>query len=481
MKHNENTSIGASSWVVSSYPTDLDDLESKQFEYCPNQSSQSSQISHNQDHCHQSHLNDDAASDFVISANQSIHTNSHGALVSEHLVDEDSLEPRIRQRRSHQAAEGAHGDMNVSGCYGSSLSMEYRRATRQGNLANHQADQQIHKQISQRSADYAKSTSHTSVTAQRSQSATNASRAFNDSRASDTLGNELPKRDWLKADTVLASNAKQLSEQASKIIEARTMTQKSPIPMLGQSSKQPIINESYPQLPERLFMSTLVKHTLIALAIIVPLAAVTAYAATPNLPTKPRGTTDSDVPSSSIIPSQSATNPTHNILTASESTNGKPTAVDQVDLARYSGVWYEIGRLPMYFQRKCASDVTATYTPQANSNAITVLNQCRTETGDQINASGQAVPVDDAGSKLKVSFLPSWLRWAPIGKADYWVLALEDNYQSALVGTPNKKYLWLLSRSPDLSEQTYQRYRQIAQNQGYDLSEFKLTKHSKTS
>ena len=478
MKHNENTSISASGWVISSYATsaDLDDLESKQFEYCHNLSSQ------NQHPVHQRHLNEEGASDFVISTNQARKTKSpklpnlHSVLGKDDLVKDNSREYSLPSRRSPQGAESAHGDMNGSGCYGSSLSTEYRRATQQGNnLANHQVNKQIHKQISQRSAAYAKSTSHTPLTAQRPQSAFSANRAFNTSRASDALGNELTKRDVLKADTGVASNAK----QPFKSKEARAMRLSSQ--SSGQPANQHIINESYPQLPERLFMSTLVKHTLIALAIIVPLAAVTAYAATPNFPIKPTSSTDPVVPSASIIASQDASHHNHNILTASESTHGKPAAVDRVDLSRYSGVWYEIGRLPMYFQRKCASDVTATYTPQANSNAITVLNQCRTDTGNQINASGQAVPVDGSGSKLKVSFLPSWLRWAPIGKADYWVLALEDNYQSALVGTPNKKYLWVLSRSPNLSEQTYQRYRQIAQNQGYDLSEFKLTQHSKSS
>lgn len=240
-------------------------------------------------------------------------------------------------------------------------------------------------------------------------------------------------------------------------------------------------SDNYPQIPERLFMSTLVKHTVIALAIIVPLAAVTAYAATPNLPASSTSSNSggTDAPQKSPINPSLASADT--IITASKAFKGQPTAVDQLDLARYAGVWYEIGRLPMYFQRKCASDVTATYTPKPDSNAITVLNQCKTSTGEPINASGQATPVDGAGSKLKVSFLPSWLRWAPFGKADYWVLAIDTDYQSALVGTPNKKYLWLLSRSPQLSEQTYQKYRHIAENQGYDLSEFKLTNQSASS
>lgn len=221
------------------------------------------------------------------------------------------------------------------------------------------------------------------------------------------------------------------------------------------------------EVPERVFMNGLLKHTAIALAIIIPLAAFSAYAATPNMPTKgatPAAKTSAKItiPPSSII-HKSAT---------------KPTTVDNVDLAKYSGTWYEIGRLPMYFQRNCASDVTATYTPKANSSDVTVVNKCATEDGSIIEANGQAKAVDETGSKLKVTFLPSWVRWLPVGRADYWVLARDNDYQTALVGTPDLEYLWLLARSPNIDQQTYARYRQIAQQQGYDLKEFKLTPHA---
>lgn len=90
-------------------------------------------------------------------------------------------------------------------------------------------------------------------------------------------------------------------------------------------------------------------------------------------------------------------------------------------------------------------------------------------------AVGLAKPADASGSKLKVTFLPSWIRWVPVGRADYWVLARDADYKTALVGTPDKEYLWLLARSPNVSQETYAKYRQIAQKQGYDLKEFKLT------
>lgn len=222
-------------------------------------------------------------------------------------------------------------------------------------------------------------------------------------------------------------------------------------------------------VPERLFMTSLLKHTAIALTIIVPLAAMSAYAAEPAKAVDSKGNLTANSNESAL--------PAHIRVgkQQGERSQATPAAVDAIDLSRYAGVWYEIGRLPMYFQRKCAGNVTATYTPQSGSQAIAVLNQCDRSDGKKMVAEGEATPVDASGSKLKVSFLPKWLRWAPFGRANYWVLAIDDGYQSALVGTPDKKYLWLLSRSPSMNDDTYQSYRQIAQNQGYDLSEFKLT------
>ncbi len=232
-------------------------------------------------------------------------------------------------------------------------------------------------------------------------------------------------------------------------------------------------NATYTKIPERIFMNGLIKHTGIALAIIIPLTAFSAYAATPPANTVSKAnmmasaTTDKTTTETlSIKPSA--------IIHKSAST---PTTVDSVDLKKYAGTWYEIGRLPMYFQRNCASDVTATYTEKTDGSGIIVANKCMDTDGSNIAAEGLAKPVDATASKLKVTFLPSWIRWLPVGRADYWVLARDADYKTALVGTPDKEYLWLLARSPNISQETYAKYRQIAQQQGYDLKEFKLTAH----
>lgn len=226
-----------------------------------------------------------------------------------------------------------------------------------------------------------------------------------------------------------------------------------------------------PTIPERIFMNGLIKHTGIALAIIIPLAAFSAYAATPPVNTAAKATVTANVTTDKTSTETLSIKP-NAIIHKSASV---PTKVDSVDLKKYAGTWYEIGRLPMYFQRNCASDVTATYVEKTDGSGIKVINQCKAQDGSAITAEGLAKPADASGSKLKVTFLPSWIRWVPVGRADYWVLARDADYKTALVGTPDKEYLWLLARSPNVSQETYAKYRQIAQKQGYDLKEFKLT------
>ena len=151
------------------------------------------------------------------------------------------------------------------------------------------------------------------------------------------------------------------------------------------------------------------------------------------------------------------------------------TSVKTIDLPRYLGRWYEVARLPMFFQRKCASDVTATYSLNPDST-LKVDNQCHKKNGDLMQAIGQANAVDSSNAKLAVTFLPSWLRWTGLGKAPYWILKIDDNYTTALVGEPSRKYLWILSRTAKISPEVYQEYVAEAQRQGFDTSKLIVSK-----
>ena len=123
--------------------------------------------------------------------------------------------------------------------------------------------------------------------------------------------------------------------------------------------------------------------------------------------------------------------------------------VRSVDLTRYAGSWFEVARLPNRFEKKCADSVTATYTLLPNGK-IEVINRCRKPSGEFTTAKGEAKIVDKAtNAKLKVTFF-----WPFYG--DYWILDLGANYEYAVVGDPSRKYLWILSRTPQIEEALYQ-------------------------
>jgi apolipoprotein D and lipocalin family protein len=150
-----------------------------------------------------------------------------------------------------------------------------------------------------------------------------------------------------------------------------------------------------------------------------------------------------------------------------------PPTVAQVDLERYTGTWYEIARIPNRFQRQCVADTTARYTRQADGT-IEVVNRCRTTDGSYDQAQGIARVVDtQSNAKLEVSFF-SIFGWRPLW-GDYWILELAKNYEYVLVGTPNRKYGWLLARSPTLPDATRARLNQRMRELGYDPARFEAS------
>ncbi len=138
------------------------------------------------------------------------------------------------------------------------------------------------------------------------------------------------------------------------------------------------------------------------------------------------------------------------------------TTVQQVDLKRYMGLWYEIARYPNRFQRDCESDTTAKYALLENGR-VEVLNTCRKKDGSYKNAKGKAKAVDGSNAKLKVTFF-----WPFYG--DYWVIGLDPDYRWAVVGEPSRKYLWILSRTAQMTELDYKNAMVQVRAAGYDES-----------
>jgi lipocalin len=140
-----------------------------------------------------------------------------------------------------------------------------------------------------------------------------------------------------------------------------------------------------------------------------------------------------------------------------------PSVVSTVDLHRYEGLWYEIARLPNYFERKlkCTS---ATYTLRKDGK-ITVLNKGYFLTDPKKLSSIQGVawiPDKNSPAKLKVQFF-----WPFSG--DYWIMELDKEYTYVLVGDPRYKYLWILSRTKKMDESIYSMLLRKAVDIGYDV------------
>ncbi|HEY8563369.1 MAG TPA: lipocalin family protein [Pyrinomonadaceae bacterium] len=154
--------------------------------------------------------------------------------------------------------------------------------------------------------------------------------------------------------------------------------------------------------------------------------------------------------------------------------NDLPT-VPKVDLNRYAGKWYEIARYPNKFQEKCAGNTTATYNLK-DKNKIEVVNECLKKDGVSDAAKGEAKIVDTAtNAKLEVRFAPSFLSFLPQVWGDYWIIDLDDNYNYAAVGDPERKYLWILSRTPEMDDATYQNILRRVEKLGFSPGKLNKT------
>lgn len=149
---------------------------------------------------------------------------------------------------------------------------------------------------------------------------------------------------------------------------------------------------------------------------------------------------------------------------------GPMASVEQLDLSRYAGHWHEIAHLPVSYQRRCVDDITAHYTLRSDGT-IGVRNACRARDGGYIAVEGVARQVEGFPARFQVRFAPGWLGWLPLVWADYWVLALDEDYQWSLVGEPGRRYLWILAREPSMDAGTFAALRKRAEDMGYDLSD----------
>ncbi len=151
------------------------------------------------------------------------------------------------------------------------------------------------------------------------------------------------------------------------------------------------------------------------------------------------------------------------------------TPIAALDVPRYMGTWYEIAKFPNRFQTKCVANTRAQYLAQTDGT-VQVLNSCLTADGSAIDALGQAKQIGPSTSpKLQVRFAPAWLSWLPLVWGDYWVIDLDADYQLAAVSDAKREYLWVLSRTPQVSPKAYEALLTRLQAQHFEVQKLDRT------
>ena len=151
------------------------------------------------------------------------------------------------------------------------------------------------------------------------------------------------------------------------------------------------------------------------------------------------------------------------ILFACQSKTEKPLpVVNHLEINKYLGTWYEIARKPNFFETGL-SCITANYSLKEDGN-IQVTNKGHNGSKFKIASGTAKIPDPNVPAKLKVSFFGPFY-------ADYQVIELDSNYQFAMVGEPGREYLWILSRTPQLPNETIQMLIKKAESLGYQTTD----------
>lgn len=158
-------------------------------------------------------------------------------------------------------------------------------------------------------------------------------------------------------------------------------------------------------------------------------------------------------------------------LAACTSLPDRVEPVQNFELDRYLGTWYEIARLDHAFERGL-SEVQAQYSLREDGGVRVINRGYDAEKEEWREAEGKAYFVEDSDTGyLKVSF------FGPFYGA-YVIMALDhEDYQYSLVSGPDRDYLWILSRSPQMDAETLERLINRAREAGYPVDELIYMEH----
>ena len=160
------------------------------------------------------------------------------------------------------------------------------------------------------------------------------------------------------------------------------------------------------------------------------------------------------------------------LAAAQPSTAQSVTPVPRLDLKQFSGTWYEIARYPLKREKTCIGDAFNLIAAGDKPNRLLLVASCKTRTTYPNVRNANLRSQDKSGDgKLKLSFT-----WPFSSK--YWVLALGPDYQWSLIGSPNRKNLWIFSRSATLKPDILAEIESQAAAQGFSSAKLVMTPQS---
>lgn len=157
------------------------------------------------------------------------------------------------------------------------------------------------------------------------------------------------------------------------------------------------------------------------------------------------------------------------VASTNQNESGKVVAISNFTIDKYMGKWFEIARLPAYFEKRCVAPVTVEYAHRGDE--IQITSSCATVSGDISMRSGVAYLSEsnlNGDGRLIVTSFPVWLRWTHLGRSDYWVIYADTKY--IMIASPDTTYLWIYSREETPALEDIQRLIIIAAQQGFDIS-----------
>ncbi len=147
-------------------------------------------------------------------------------------------------------------------------------------------------------------------------------------------------------------------------------------------------------------------------------------------------------------------------------------AVHHFDANKYIGTWYEIARIDFFFEKNM-NNTSAQYSLDKKGNIIVLNSGYNYNKNKWEEAKGLAKFRNNKDiAELKVSFFGPFY-------SGYNVIALDNNYQYALVAGKNLNYLWILSRTKNIPDNIKSKYLDLAKEIGYDTSKLIWVQHNR--